>query len=310
MGQSYGTLLGATYAEMFPTHVRAMVLDSAIDPALPIGQFTLGQAKGFEGALSSFFTWCAASTSCPWQTTDDPTAAILALIARSRTGPAPAGSGRTAGPGEMYNALLEGLYAESDWPTLGTALADDAEGNGAPIVTMSDRYLADGSTNGSDAGEAIDCLDHPVSRDVSGYATLAAQYGAVAPVFGPFLAWGSRLRRVAGGGHTDAGSCYGGGLATHSGDRYDGRSGHALCLGRQFGPPTQPGRSPEAETVTTMWPISTVTCVRSYVQTYLVGGVHPPRDDLHFVSRRSGCQAVVAVKRYEPLATRSTAAPS
>ena len=33
MGQSYGTLLGATYAQMFPTHVRAMVLDSAIDPA-------------------------------------------------------------------------------------------------------------------------------------------------------------------------------------------------------------------------------------------------------------------------------------
>ncbi|HXQ90587.1 MAG TPA: alpha/beta fold hydrolase, partial [Acidimicrobiales bacterium] len=31
-GHSYGTLLGATYAQMFPTHVRAMVLDGAIDP--------------------------------------------------------------------------------------------------------------------------------------------------------------------------------------------------------------------------------------------------------------------------------------
>ena len=29
MGNSYGTLLGATYASLFPTHVRAMVLDSA-----------------------------------------------------------------------------------------------------------------------------------------------------------------------------------------------------------------------------------------------------------------------------------------
>lgn len=190
MGQSYGTLLGTTYAEMFPTHVRAMVLDSVIDPALSFNAISLGQAKGFEGDLGSFFSWCATNSSCPWQTTSDPTAAVLALVAQSRTTPAPAGAGRTAGPGELYNALLEGLYAESDWPTLGDALAADAQGNGAPVVAMSDHYVADGSTNGSDAGEAIDCLDHPVSRNLKGYATLAAQYGTVAPVFGPLLAWG------------------------------------------------------------------------------------------------------------------------
>ncbi len=161
MGQSYGTLLGATYAEMYPTHVRAMVLDSAIDPALSIGQITIDQAKGFEGVLNSFFTWCASSAQCAWRTTSDPTAAALALIAQSRVNPAPAGGGRTVGPGELYDALLEGLYSQLDWPTLGNALAADAEGNGAPIIAMSDRYVANGSTNGSDAGEAIDCLDHP-----------------------------------------------------------------------------------------------------------------------------------------------------
>jgi pimeloyl-ACP methyl ester carboxylesterase len=190
MGQSYGTLLGATYAEMFPTHVRAMVLDSVIDPALSFNAITLGQAKGFEADLGSFFTWCAANSSCPWTTTSAPTAAVLALIARARAAPAPAGPGRTAGPGEVYNALLEGLYAQSDWPTLGDALAADAQGNGAPIVTMSDRYIANGSTNGSDAGEAIDCLDHPVSKNLKGYPALAAQYTQVAPIFGPLLAWG------------------------------------------------------------------------------------------------------------------------
>ena len=30
IGHSYGTLLGATYAELFPTHVRAMVLDLSL----------------------------------------------------------------------------------------------------------------------------------------------------------------------------------------------------------------------------------------------------------------------------------------
>ncbi len=59
IGHSYGTLLGATYAQLFPTHVRAMVLDGAIDPALPTDQMAIEQAQGFENVLGQFFTWCA-----------------------------------------------------------------------------------------------------------------------------------------------------------------------------------------------------------------------------------------------------------
>jgi pimeloyl-ACP methyl ester carboxylesterase len=190
MGQSYGTLLGATYAQLFPTHIRAMVLDSAIDPALSFSQMTLAQADGFEAVLNSFFTWCAATASCPWRPTGDPTAALLALLARSRTEPAPAGDGRTAGPGELYNALLAGLYSQSDWTKLGVALGADAAGNGAPVVAMSGNYSMDGSSNGADAGEAIDCLDHPASKTLSAYSQLATLFGQSAPVFGPVLAWG------------------------------------------------------------------------------------------------------------------------
>ena len=45
MGQSYGTLLGLTYASLFPTHIRAMVLDSVIDPALRFDQMTAGAGR-------------------------------------------------------------------------------------------------------------------------------------------------------------------------------------------------------------------------------------------------------------------------
>ena len=55
---------------------------------------------------------------------------------------------------------------------------------------MSDSYRQNGSTNGSDAAEAIFCLDHPVSRDTSAYAAFASLAGSSAPVFGPLLAWG------------------------------------------------------------------------------------------------------------------------
>jgi pimeloyl-ACP methyl ester carboxylesterase len=190
IGHSYGTLLGATYAQMFPTHVRAMVLDAAIDPAMSTFQYTLDQAKSLEAVLDDFLAACQGSSSCGWRFTGDPTAALLALLAQSRQQPIPGDGGRSAGPGEIYDALLSGLYSQSSWPGLASALGEAAAGNSSAVLSMSDGYRQNGSTNGSDAAEAIFCLDHPVSRDTSSYPGFAALAGSSAPVFGPLLAWG------------------------------------------------------------------------------------------------------------------------
>jgi pimeloyl-ACP methyl ester carboxylesterase len=190
MGQSYGSLLGLTYASMFPTHVRAMVLDSVIDPAQSFTQITQDQADGFEASLQSFFSWCAGTSACAWHTGADPTSSLLAQIASSAATPVPAGGGRTAGAGELYDALLGGLYSRVDWPELGGALAADAAGNGAQVLAMSDHYNQNGSSNGSDAAVAINCLDRPVPHDLAGYSSLADLLATSAPVFGPLLAWG------------------------------------------------------------------------------------------------------------------------
>ncbi len=190
MGQSYGTLLGLTYASMFPTRIRAMVLDSVIDPALSFDQITEGQADGFEGVLDAFFSWCAGSAACRWRPAGDPTTALLALLASARTSPAPGGGGSLAGPGQLYDALLDSLYSESDWPQLGATLAADAAGNGAPAVAQSNHYNTGGGSNADAAATAIDCLDHPVSRDMATYPALASSLSASAPVFGPLLTWG------------------------------------------------------------------------------------------------------------------------
>ncbi len=277
MGQSYGTLLGLTYASMFPTHVRAMVLDSVIDPALTFTQITQGQAQGFEALLQSFFAWCAASSSCPWRPTGDPTAALLAQIQAATSSPAPAGGGgQVAGAGELYDALLDGLYAQSDWPQLGAALAADAGGNGGPVVTMSDHYNQNGSTNQDDVALAVDCLDHPVSHDLRVYGYLADLLKLSAPVFGPLLAWGEAACAV-----------------------------WPVPPTRPVGPVAAPGAPPILVIGTTndpatpyAWAVNVSkelqrgvlltrdgddhvayfysACVRGYVQAYLVGGVTPP----------------------------------
>ncbi|HZU79127.1 MAG TPA: alpha/beta fold hydrolase, partial [Acidimicrobiales bacterium] len=102
IGHSYGTLLGLTYADLFPTHVRAMVLDGVIDPSISAEQMVEDQAAGFESVLDDFFSWCASSSSCPWRPSGDPTVTLLGLIDQSRQTPLPAGGGRSAGPGEFY----------------------------------------------------------------------------------------------------------------------------------------------------------------------------------------------------------------
>ncbi len=190
IGHSYGTLLGATYAELFPTHVRAMVLDGAIDPASTTTEYATEQAGSLETALQAFFAWCAADTTCPWRPSGDPTAALLDLIQQSRTRPLSRAGGGTAGPGEIYEALLAGLESPSSWPTLASALAAAQAGDGAPVVGMTDRYQNGGSPNAVSAEQAIDCLDHPVDRDPASYVAQAASAGLSAPVFGPLLAWG------------------------------------------------------------------------------------------------------------------------
>lgn len=188
-GHSYGTLLGATYAEMFPTHVRAMVLDGAIDPAMSTQEMIDEQSESFEAVLDDFFAWCT-SSGCPWRPAGGASAsALLALIAQSRTQAIPAGAGRTAGPGDIYYAVLASLYTRSSWPSLANALAQAAAGNGAGMLGTADNYVTQGSTNAADAETSIDCLDHPITRGSTSIPALAAQAAVNAPFFGPLLAW-------------------------------------------------------------------------------------------------------------------------
>jgi pimeloyl-ACP methyl ester carboxylesterase len=190
IGHSYGTLLGAVYSQEFPSRVRAMVLDGAIDPALTSAQYAAGQASSLETELQAFFTWCATDAGCSWRPVGDPTAALLGTIQQSRTQPLSLVGGGTAGPAEIYDALLAGLESQSSWPTLAQGLAQSAAGNGTLVVHMTDRYETGGSPNADLAEQAIDCVDHPVDRDPTTFPGLAASLGTSAPVFGPLLAWG------------------------------------------------------------------------------------------------------------------------
>ncbi len=101
-GASYGTFLGATYAELFPGRVGRMVLDGAIDPSLSNERLSLVQAHGFEVALRSYVRACVkASQGCfLGATVDEGINRIQKLLADVERVPLPAGaaSSRSATP--------------------------------------------------------------------------------------------------------------------------------------------------------------------------------------------------------------------
>jgi pimeloyl-ACP methyl ester carboxylesterase len=66
LGFSYGTLLGATYAELYPQNTGRLVLDGALDPTSTSFDVSLTQAEGFESALRAFLADCASADDCPF----------------------------------------------------------------------------------------------------------------------------------------------------------------------------------------------------------------------------------------------------
>jgi pimeloyl-ACP methyl ester carboxylesterase len=188
LGMSYGTLVGATYADLFPTHLRALVLDGVIDPSLPSFELWMTQAAGFQQQLDAFFASCG--SGCAWRPGIPLPDALDRLIERLRT-PMAAGDGAVVGVSELYTALFSRLTSHSRWPSLSSALGAAERGDGSQILSLTRSYLGDapGSTINPDASSAINCLDHPVETNVEAYDGLATQAAARSRHFGPYFAW-------------------------------------------------------------------------------------------------------------------------
>jgi pimeloyl-ACP methyl ester carboxylesterase len=192
LGFSYGTLLGAVYAQLFPTTVRAMVLDGAVDPQQSPVQSSEGQAMGFERALDNFSTWCKQNTArC--QIAADPRGAITAAINNARTAPVKDASGRVATAGWVMWGVTFAMYSQTNWRYVGPAIANLGKGDPALIFAMADSYAerdeAGHYSTLFDANNAVNCADsdYPTVEEVRG---LQDQWRARYPLFGAPLATG------------------------------------------------------------------------------------------------------------------------
>ncbi|MEU6783151.1 alpha/beta hydrolase [Nonomuraea angiospora] len=168
LGWSYGTYLGARYADLFPTRIRAMVLDGAENPDQTGIEFARSQAKGFQVATESFMRDCFKAKGCPFKQHSVSAAwkRLDALYKRADRAPLRnTYDGRQVSEAVARTGVMNALYAVAYWPTLRVALADAFKGDGTKLLLLADDYngrRADGSyDNRYEALMAISCLDHP-----------------------------------------------------------------------------------------------------------------------------------------------------
>lgn len=197
LGYSYGTYLGATYAELFPSKSGRLVFDGAIDPSTSEAEVTLTQARGFEAALDAYLSDCLTREGCPFRgTVEIARTQIEQLLATLATDPLEADDGRLLWPGTMFTAIILPLYNEGNWPFLDDLFAETLAGTTDTAFFLADFYndrQADGSytSNSSQAFLAINCLDYVSDADPETMRAEAAVLAAEAPIFGPQMSFGS-----------------------------------------------------------------------------------------------------------------------
>ena len=198
LGYSYGTILGATYAELYPQKTGRLVLDGALDPESTSFDVTKTQAAGFESALRAFLDDCADQSDCAFTgSTDAAMLKIRALLDRLDASPLRASDGRELNSAAMTTAIILPLYNEDTWQYLRQLFTAVLQGDAEYAFQLADAYNSrvDGEyvDNSLEARVAINCLDYGSEGDLAEWRVQADELATIAPVFGPQFAYGETL---------------------------------------------------------------------------------------------------------------------
>lgn len=180
-GVSYGTLIGATYADLFGTRVGLMVLDSAVtadgaDGPTPtqseVDDSAREAADGFDDTVDDFVTACTEGDRCPLGATQsEAISTLVRFIDRLEKRPLPTDIATlpTLTQGWAVAAVDDGLRDPGSWIDLRDALGAALDGDGTDLAefAMSSAYRNDdGSYDTPSFGGnslPITCADWPPS---------------------------------------------------------------------------------------------------------------------------------------------------
>lgn len=187
LGYSYGTYIGALYAELFPDRVGRLVLDSAVNIT---DAEDVTQAEGFDRALGAFADWCV-SQGCRLGTTrEEVLEQVTTIFDATDVQPMATAGDRQLTQSLAVTGVVLLLYSEQSWPQLREALELAADGEGDALLFYADQYNQRGEDGqygqSTFAFPAISCVD---TAD-GGLDEALEQWQAdeeVAPVFGRYF---------------------------------------------------------------------------------------------------------------------------
>ncbi|VEG29844.1 Tripeptidyl aminopeptidase precursor [Actinomyces howellii] len=204
LGVSYGTYLGARYAELFPGNVGRMVLDSAVDPSLGLEQRALEQAASIEETTRTYMASCMAAEGCPFTgSVDEGMAQLKDLIEKAKESPlATRHEGVTVDGDSILGTVVDSMYDSSTWEQLTAALRPAVvDHDGSALLDLTDPPAPEGGDSEAAAQEeaqaaaneeaysAVSCLDYPVEGDRASWDEYAARITEVAPTTGDGLGY-------------------------------------------------------------------------------------------------------------------------
>lgn len=189
LGLSYGTYLGAVFGALFPTHVRGMILDSAIDPARFGVNQLLDRVVAADSALDAFLDECGSGRLSPCNFNDGTDLrAKYARIREDFIASSPRGRDRAE---QSFDRTISDLigYPRNGWPILGRALQELATNQRPNFnATATDSKSTDDREHVAPADVfsvatnlAITCRDGILPRDPNAYQVVFDQTSVLSP---------------------------------------------------------------------------------------------------------------------------------
>ena len=196
--QSGGTIIGQIYANMFPRRVRAMALDSVVDPVayskgtVPFMRSSLGSV---DRVFDEFLTLCqsAGPANCALAGAVPAEQRAGRLLAQLRRAPLPAPAATPPGRltyGEALAAIKSGyLLAPSTWRQLGSDLTAAAAGDGSALETTARSFADEAFHRLIEPTQAIICADSPAGQDAHEWPRVMDRLTRVSRIGASFIGW-------------------------------------------------------------------------------------------------------------------------
>jgi len=137
LGFSYGAVLGAVYADMFPERVRAMVLDGAFDYWSPLIETLPLQVSGLQASYRARLADCEAKGCFLAEYGEgDARVGYERLHQELSARPASTRKGTDADGATLATALVVSLYRPERWEQFAAASEAAADGAGAGLASL------------------------------------------------------------------------------------------------------------------------------------------------------------------------------